>query len=259
MEACAESGSLTANSITSSLENGVHAGNYKGYYRKRDDALSRMDHFQEDWFIGRTCLDVGCNEGTVTVEVAKRFSPRMIIGVDGDGLLIDAAKSKVKRLQFSAKSAPLQPIEPQSVGLPRFHNQFPQNIAFTKKDVMTMEQTASSRYDTILCLSVTKWIHLSGGDDALLQLFRSFYALLKPDGILILEYQPWRSYIKRKKSNKSFEDTFNTITIKPADFEDVLRSRFSFELIAKFGDEATSTGFDRPILVLRKIISDTKT
>jgi len=107
-------------------------------------------------------------------------------------------------------------------------------------------------------LSVTKWIHLSGGDDALLQLFRSFHALLKPNGILILEYQPWRSYIKRKKLHKSFEDTFNMIAIKPADFEDVLTTRFAFELVVKFGDEATATGFDRPILVLRKINLDAK-
>ena len=49
-------------------------------------------------------------------------------------------------------------------------------------------------YDTVTCLSVTKWVHLNRGDEGLKQLLLSIYQLLAPRGRLILEPQPWRSY-----------------------------------------------------------------
>ena len=48
--------------------------------------------------------------------------------------------------------------------------------------------------DTLLCLSVTKWVHMNGGDAALTALFHRFREALAPGGLLVLEPQPWRSY-----------------------------------------------------------------
>ena len=49
-------------------------------------------------------------------------------------------------------------------------------------------------FDTVLCLSVTKWVHLNGGDAGLIRLFERVHALLRPGGRFLLEPQPWRSY-----------------------------------------------------------------
>ena len=46
----------------------------------------------------------------------------------------------------------------------------------------------------VLCLSLTKWVHLNDGDAGLIRLFERVHALLRPGGRFLLEPQPWRSY-----------------------------------------------------------------
>jgi 7SK snRNA methylphosphate capping enzyme len=58
---------------------------------------------------------------------------------------------------------------------------------------------AGEQWDTVCCFSVTKWMHYSGGDAAIRRVFQKMFCSLAPNGILILEPQPWSSY--KKKSN----------------------------------------------------------
>ena len=54
----------------------------------------------------------------------------------------------------------------------------------------------------LLCLcrfSVSKWIHLNGGDAGLRRFFERVYAALVPGGTFVLEAQPRESYIKARK------------------------------------------------------------
>ena len=52
----------------------------------------RLRLMQARWFRGREVLDVGCNEGLVTLAVAAAFGCRRTTGVDIDGALVKRAR-----------------------------------------------------------------------------------------------------------------------------------------------------------------------
>ena len=61
---------------------------------------------------------------------------------------------------------------------------------------MWLQDLEPGSFDTITCFSVTKWVHLNGGDEALQALLAKVYSLLAPGGRYILEPQQWVSYRK---------------------------------------------------------------
>lgn len=82
-------------------------------------------------------------------------------------------------------------------------NAFPNNVFFRTLNYAVTEESQMNadkqQYDLILCLSLTKWIHLNFGDAGLKMTFRRMFNQLRPGGKLILEAQNWASYRKRKK------------------------------------------------------------
>ena len=74
-------------------------GNYNRYYGYRNankEKDKRIDAFKEDWFNGKTCLDIGCNVGHLTLWITKYFKVKSMRGVDIDCKLIQAAKSNIQ-------------------------------------------------------------------------------------------------------------------------------------------------------------------
>jgi len=76
----------------------------------------------------------------------------------------------------------------------------------------------------ILCLSVTKWIHLNYGDDGIKFLFKRIFKQLRHNGILILESQPFNGYKKRSKLSSEILQNYKSIVLKPEQFEAYLLS-----------------------------------
>ena len=70
-------------------------GNYHRYYGYRIgqafDEDPRVALFERHWFAKKRCMDVGCNEGIVTLGIAMKYGTRSMVGVDLDEHLIRRA------------------------------------------------------------------------------------------------------------------------------------------------------------------------
>lgn len=80
------------------------------------------------------------------------------------------------------------------------------------------------QYDAILCLSITKWIHLNHGDAGIKFMFKRIFKQLNPNGVLILEAQTFATYKKRSKIDPEMQQNFKSIELKPDKFESYLLS-----------------------------------
>lgn len=253
-------------------------GNYQSYYAYRLSSNERSSSFCASWFKGLSCIDIGCNAGEFTLSVAKKFQPKHILGIDIDAKLIQKAQTRLA--DICTQNRPTFLI-PRSLALKADNFvRFPKNVAFQEVDITTQLDDQSSKYDTILCMSVAKvtrnlkklnclvdrpfnhsfihlalniqWIHLNKGDEGLLSFFRKLFKLSKPGGHVILEYQPWKSYVNNKNASEITKKNFREISIRPDDFERVLIDT-GFSVIDRLGSSlCQAKGFERPILVLGK-------
>ncbi len=83
-------------------------GNYHRYYGYRVGASledHRVSHLDARWFEGKRVLDIGCNEGLVSLSVAVNFKPISVIGIDIDPHLVGQAQRKLLKLRRAAAEA----------------------------------------------------------------------------------------------------------------------------------------------------------
>ncbi|GAA5879650.1 hypothetical protein JCM1840_000601 [Sporobolomyces johnsonii] len=96
----------------------VH-GNYTNYYTRRhpdpDLPDERLALVPKEWIKGKKVLDVGCNAGAVTIELAQRFEPARVVGVDIDSDLTRKARGNVD-LAWS-RQAPLKRLLDEATAL----------------------------------------------------------------------------------------------------------------------------------------------
>lgn len=223
-------------------------GNYKDYYSYRGDAFDRKKILQKNWFEGKNVLDVGCNSGIMTTVIAQHFLPNSIVGIDIDSSLINNAHIILSKSQAKSIFVP----RAMAIGTRRY----PNNIKFRCQDILTLNNM-HNKYETIYCSNLVKWVHLNNGDMGLLMLFTNLFNLLVPSGLLILEYQPWKSYRNNRNSSKVSKENFKSIKINPSQFECILVSQCGFTVQERLGPSLEDAfGYSRPILVLRKGSSD---
>ncbi|XP_076472760.1 uncharacterized protein LOC143302112 [Babylonia areolata] len=244
-------------------------GNYYRYYGYRTPAMApdfRLYFFKKEWFEGNDVLDVGCNAGDVTLAVAQIFHPKKIVGMDIDPNLIRIARQNIRSHQTKANMYQMEkypvstndygPIEP----LPALTNQsniFPKNVMFMQGNYVLKSDKeldhVKEEYDTILALSITKWIHLNHGDEGLKRVFHRMFQQLRPGGRLVLEPQTWASYRRRKKLSATIYKNYNSIRLKPNDFADYLVDTVGFCKRIYLGQPFNpSKGFQRPLWLFIK-------
>ncbi|KAK2828560.1 hypothetical protein Q5P01_019594 [Channa striata] len=135
--------------------------------------------------------------------------------------------------------------------------EFPSNVSFVKANYVlendSLLQTQRPEYDVILCLSVTKWVHLNWGDSGLKRLFKRIYRHLRPGGMFILEPQPWESYVRRKKLTDNITRNYHSICLKPDQFSSYLTTDVGFTSFEYLGSPKCSVrGFQRPVYLFHK-------
>ncbi|CAG0889239.1 unnamed protein product [Darwinula stevensoni] len=248
-------------------------GNYLRYYGKRNEkgALDvRLSCFLKDWFKGKDVLDIGCNIGHITWSIGRDYAPRKIVGIDIDNRLIKIAKKNMRHyLPPSGKPSESFPksfvkmygrLDAPNIPMPTKIGddiQFPYNVSFVAgnyigKGEEILERT-KAEYDVILCLSITKWVHLNWGDQGIMRLFHRVFKHLRPGGKFILEPQPWHSYHKRKKLSLEIQETFKNLQIRPRDFPEILLKQVGFSAMESIGyPKHKSQGFERPLLMFFK-------
>lgn len=134
---------------------------------------------------------------------------------------------------------------------------FPSNVSFVKANYVLESDhllvTQRPEYDVILCLSLTKWIHLNWGDSGLKRMFKRAFRHLRPGGCFILEPQPWESYGRRKKLSDNIYRNYHNISLKPEQFTSYLTSEVGFTSYEYLGAPKSSVkGFQRPVYLFHK-------
>ncbi|PSS20853.1 RNA methyltransferase [Actinidia chinensis var. chinensis] len=259
-------------------------GNYKNYYGYRVgqdlEEDPRLTVLKNEWFESKDCLDIGCNNGTITVAIAKKFGCRSILGVDIDGDRVEEAYWNLRRIvKMSTPTIPPKTTKLEDAAgvndaqhsvtelrsgetmesLRNFSSLQEKDllniVTFRKGNfVQNWRPPEDKSYHTIICLSVTKWIHLNWGDDGLILLFAKIWKLLQPGGIFILEPQPWDSYYKNRLVSEMAKTNYHNIKIFPEGFQEVLLDKIGFRKVENITSSlsGSKSGFNRPILAFWK-------
>lgn len=176
---------------------GHQFGNFKHYYEFHDASASRLQGIVPGtfWQIWKSMsepaefiiLDVGCNEGDVTLELLK--------------LAMDELPSEVKCVAYGID------IDYGLIEVARVrHSKSNMNTLFFVVDVMDsvgfqhfLQQESLNSIAIVGCLRVSMWIHLNYGDNGLIQLFKTLGSL--PTKSLLIDPQKVSYYKKAINRN----------------------------------------------------------
>ncbi|KAH7098612.1 Bin3-domain-containing protein [Auriculariales sp. MPI-PUGE-AT-0066] len=222
-----------------------------------------------DIFHGKRVLDIGCNEGYVTCEIAQRQGTRQVVGVDIDPDPVALAwkrrrylwsLQKPAHLDITGSFPPRHALRTTSITFPAalqhlpgplplprpnfdaVSTSFPHNVSFVTSDWAANDCHLDSKVTALLSreLSVTKWIHLNDGDDGISRFFNRIYDVLQPGGVFVLEVQPSDSYHKARRMHPRLKAA--KLELKPE----------------QFGEELVESGSRSRTLALRMLMKEVR-
>ncbi|KAJ3417518.1 hypothetical protein HDV05_003382 [Chytridiales sp. JEL 0842] len=255
-----------------------HQGPLASLHRRLDE---RLEYFDLHWITDKRILDIGCNMGHVSVSLAMLMNPKMVVGVDIDPDLIkkarrnlgyryslleigkpkDAFKTKryKKDLGLDVDYFPMTcPILLGSLPIIRTEpiteedlldaGGFPNNISFRCGNFVSepIPLKEEEKFDTILALSVTKWIQINWGDSGLKTFFAKCYSALRKGGVFIVEPQPREGggYTRGRNAAKSGgkgEGGSGEMSMMPSEFPEYLTGTVGFKSYQKLVGASDST------------------
>ncbi|XP_077444233.1 7SK snRNA methylphosphate capping enzyme-like isoform X2 [Stigmatopora argus] len=232
---------------------GLYGNGWEGRVGPTEDARFRL--LRDDWFREKTVLDVGCGAGHLALAVARSFDPAHVLGVELDGRLVRAARHNIRHFLSHdlAERERRRRSSPPSEGAPKKEDEAVRLLAFPlslRGDYVSEREAWPGRglYDVILCLGVTKWVHLHAGDQGVSRLFRRAYQSLSPGGLFILEPQPWPRYARAAKASPTAYRHYKSLQVRPEHFTSYLTENVGFSSYRLL----TRAGEKRPIYLFRK-------
>lgn len=174
-------------------------GNYHKYYtfhsaKCRVELLQGRQFFRALWEAQSSpstfCfLDIGCNEGDLTLELYEAIKNELpssvqvrLYGIDIDPVLIELANSKVRE-----QDKEFMTFRTVNAADKAQITQFRDSIAPYKMSLVTV-------------FSTTMWIHINHGDDGLQLFLQEAYQFCLPTtGVMLIEPQPGRCYTNAAK------------------------------------------------------------
>jgi len=212
---------------TSILDISAHKhGNYHKYYTfhpttSRMDVIGKYSLFYNLWNMqGQpkifAILDVGCNEGDLSIEIfqlARLQIPQnvqcILLGVDLDPSLIELANQRHKVGDLA--------------DIVDFRTMDFMNGEESSRDINSyMQAFGITGFSFVSLFSITMWIHLNFGDTGLHTFLSNSVKFLLPNvGSLLVEPQPWKCYKNAVKRCRKLgmEKPLHFDDIKPQDMD----------------------------------------
>jgi len=172
--------------------------------------------------------------------------------------LVSDVASSIATLEDPAKSERLWNELFRFKSLDISQLEFPKNTQFKCENFLAANgmMNQGEKVEAILCLSVSKWIHLNWGDAGMERLFRSAFAALEEGGVFIFEPQPWSSYKKNTHRDRTLRQNLKKLKLRPQEFT-VLLAHIGFVFEEKLKPTIlVDSIFKRPIYVYKKPFAD---
>jgi SAM-dependent methyltransferase len=189
-----------------------------------------------------TYLDVGCNEGDLTLALSKFLNTHYSIGIDIDDVLITRARLKAKKRNQATAFVCGSFMGEQKHTDELLHSAVAE----------VGEANPQATFTLVSAFSITMWVHLWHGDKGL-RLFIERLAA-RSSRFLLVEPQLWRSYKtcmrRRKKAKQTRLDGYDTLQHRVGVHFKIQEwiTEMGFSLLVDFG----TTHWNRPIWLFER-------
>jgi SAM-dependent methyltransferase len=254
--------------VTSATDKGHRYGNFHSYYNfhppvDRISLLTRkggiLEYIAKTWNPSDTgespagtfsYVDVGCNEGDLTLEIAKAILDQLkgklqtkvtVKGIDLDPVLIQRAQEKWRQKESANDSI---------------------QASFQEANILSTEISEAEAFtaDFTSIFSTTMWIHIHGGDEGLTRVLKKLCAQTRH--FLLVEPQPSKCYRNatmrlRKLGQPDFDVSSDRLKLRSNIEEEIdkILVEQSFQHVQPEETDTDKTKWNRSLRLYERVIS----